>query len=76
LTPTVVLIETVNRLAARVNTSRTNHDKRPALVKKGSLTVEVRAEHRSKNPTVEMPTKRRVLFQFLFSIIIGLSLVA
>src|SRR5712664_1998487 len=74
LKPTVLLIETVNRLAARVKTRRTNHDNNPSLVKKGNLTVAIKPKHTNNNPRLEMPVNRTVLFQFLFSLIVILSL--
>ena len=70
LKPTVLLIETVKRLAARVNTRRTNHDNNPSLVKKGNLTVAIKPKHTSSNPRVEMLANRTVLFQFFFSLIV------
>ena len=73
LEPTVLLIETVKRLAARVKTSRTNHDNNPSLVKKGNLTVAIKPKHTSNKPRAEMLFKRTVLFQFLFSLIVILS---
>ena len=65
-------METVNLLAASVKRSSTNQGSNPALVRKGSLTVEIRAEHRSKDASAEMPIKRIVLFQFLILVIIWL----
>ncbi len=68
--PTVLLIETVKRLAARVKTSRTNHANSPSLVKNGNLTVAIKPKHTSNRPRVEMLVKRTVLFQFFFSLIV------
>ena len=70
LEPTVLLIETVKRLAARVKTRSTSHDNNPSLVKKGNLTVAIKPKHTSSNPRVEMLVNRTVLFQFLFSLIV------
>ena len=63
--PTFDVMETVKRLATTVSTRRTNHENKPARVRKGSLTVEMRAEVRSSRPRAEMLPKSKVLFQFL-----------
>jgi hypothetical protein len=62
----VVVIETVKRLAASVRTSNSNNESKPALLTKGSFTIDTNAVHISSSPTVEMLTRSRALFQFLF----------
>ena len=66
-------METVKRLATTVSTSSTNHENKPARVRKGSLTVEISAEVKSKRPTAEMLPNSKVLFQVLgiFILLIG-----
>jgi hypothetical protein len=66
-------METVKRLATTVNTSSTNQENKPARVRKGSLTVEIRAEHKSSKPSAEIQPKSSELFQFLgiFILILG-----
>src|SRR5882762_9377371 len=63
--PRFVVIETVKRLATTVRTSNTNHERRPARVRKESFTVEIKAEHNSNRPKPEMLPNSIVLFQFL-----------
>src|SRR5712691_1768752 len=63
--PRFVVIETVKRLAMTVKTSSTNHERRPARVRKESFTVEIKAEHNSNRPKPEMLPNSSVLFQFL-----------
>ena len=58
-------METVKRLATTVRTSSTNQENKPARVRKGSLTVEIKAEHKSNRPRVEILPNSKVLFQFL-----------
>src|SRR5882672_1556528 len=67
-------METVKRLAASVRRSSPSQDNNPALVSKGNSAVDIRAEQTSKVPRAEMLIKRTVLFQFLFSIIVWVSL--
>jgi hypothetical protein len=62
-------METVRRLAARVKTRRINQENNPALPRNGNWMVEIRDEHRRKKPTAAITIKRRVLCQFLFSLI-------
>jgi hypothetical protein len=69
-------METVNRLAASVRTSSTNHDNSPALVKNGSIAVDASAEHKSNAPKAEMPIKRTVLFRSFSCLIIWMPWLA
>src|SRR5882762_1871066 len=59
-----VVIETGTRLATTVRTSNTNHERRPARVRKESFSVEIKAEHNSNRPKPEMLSNSIVLFQF------------
>jgi hypothetical protein len=63
------VIETVNRLATSVRANSTNQDNKPALERRGNLTVDTRAEQSSSNPIAEMVIKRELLFQLLLSFI-------
>src|SRR5688500_17569609 len=63
-------METVKRLAARVRTTSTNHDKSPSRVRKGSLTVAIKPKQTNNNPIVEMLIRSAVLGQFFFSVIL------
>jgi hypothetical protein len=58
-----VVIKTVNRLAATVRISRTTHDSNPALVRIGSLTVDINADSKSRDPITEISAKKAGLFQ-------------
>src|SRR6267143_4188258 len=70
--PRLVVIETVKRLATTVRTRNTNHERRPARVRKESFTVEIKAEHNSNRPKPEMLPNSIVLFQFRgVSILVG-----
>src|SRR5882757_4648489 len=71
LTPTVVVIETVKRLAASVNTNSTSHDSKPALVSSGSRTVDISPEQTSNDPSARMLIESARLFQFRFVLIVG-----
>ena len=70
LTPTVVVMETVNRLAARVRRRSTTQNKRPGLVRSGSLSVETNAEPMSSEPRAEMTVRKVVPLRLLCVIII------
>ena len=69
LTPTVLVMDTVKRLAARVKPRRTTHDNMPALVKRGNRSVDTSAEPRSNDPIADMPIRKALLFQVLLSVI-------
>src|SRR5687767_8871457 len=70
LTPMLVVMETVNRLAARVNNSSMSHAKIPALVNNGSRAVEITAEPRRIRPKAQIVINNSGLVQVLVLVIV------
>lgn len=69
LTPMLVVIETVNRLAMSVNTRSTSQASKPAVVSSGSVTVEISAKQISKTASVVMLMNSIGLDHFLVFVI-------
>jgi hypothetical protein len=65
LTPTVLVMETVKRLAVSVRPRSTNHASKPALVNSGNSSVDTSAEPTSSEPSAAMPIRKTLLFQVL-----------
>src|SRR5688572_31409014 len=63
-------METVKRLAARVKTSNTSHNNNPALVKKGSVAVEIRDVKRRPRAITRILINNSGLVQVLVLVIV------